>query len=1282
MMQGKVLDDFEDLSGWKVFASGTAELRSSPDRGVSGPALRLDFDFHGGGGFVVARKEFPLEIPESYSFGFRIRGSGPRNHFEFKLVDGSNRNVWRYRVEDFALPEAWQFLRIRDSQVEFAWGPLGGGAPRNIAAIELVIAAGPGGRGWVSFEQLRFQDDTYRATPLVSASSALSGHDPLNVTMLSDPSSWRSEPEDEPHWLLIDFRQEREFGGLVIHWEEQLRGRQFEVEVSVDGEAWKTAWATSQGGSDRSYLYLPRTLARYVRLRLGRSTGGLGFGIRGIEVKPYDFSRSLNHFFQSVARDHPAGLFPKYLAGRQTCWTVVGTGRGDGVALLNEEGMVEVDKGSFSIAPFLYTAGRLVTWADVELEQELAGGYLPIPSVTWRTGSLTMKVTAFAAGEPGRPVLTLRYCLENTAAERQAVTLFAAILPFQVTPTWQNWRSFGGVAPVRELYFVGPEGGTADPGGPGGFGSVRASSFVGMGAGPAHSQGAAGFGCVGGASFVVPEGGTADPGGPGGFGSVRASSFVGMEAGPAHPEGAAGFSPARDLVLGKPDSAAAGTGGPPVAGAARRSSPGWGGVVVNGNKVVIPLTPASGFGAAAFAEGGVAEYLSRGTLPNRSEVRDEFGYASGALRFDLELAPGSSEEVVLAVPFGPAGPGSPAPFGPLEREAVGPVSAGLKFTGGADSEGLLAGLPEGLPGGAVRAAIEFDAEVPIEAGTKGRGMAAPSVQDRAEAEDAKALPGVEGSPGAGAARGPVDRTEEVSWHQACFVTPATLAGPGLPGTSVSGLLDSAVRHWESVLDAVEIRLPPRAQGIVDTFRTAAAHILINRDGPALHPGPRRYSRSWIRDGALMGAALLRLGCTEPLRDFLRWYRGYQAEDGSLPDCVDWEGTEWLPEFDAYGQFLYGVMEHYRYTADRAFLEEMRPAAAKTLAFLEGLRRRRLTDEYRTPEKRACYGLLPESMSHEGYMAHPVHAYWDDFWALRGFGDAAAMASVLGDRAEAARLARLRDIFSEDLGASLRAAISRHAIDYVPGSVEFGDFDPSATSIAVGLLDQLPLLPRPEIDLTFDKYLAGFRERAAYAIDWNNYSAYEVRIVGALVRMGRRRDALDLLTFLLSDRRIPAWNQWPEISWRDPSSPSFIGDLPHTWISGEYILAVRSLFACEREADESLVIAAGVDPNWLANGFEVGVRNLPTYYGNLSYRLRLEDAGALRPEEAGTLRRKEPGVLTLTLEGGLRMPPGGIVVEPPLAGPVRRVEVNGRPLAEFTAGSFTCRECPAEARVKV
>ena len=178
-------------------------------------------------------------------------------------------------------------------------------------------------------------------------------------------------------------------------------------------------------------------------------------------------------------------------------------------------------------------------------------------------------------------------------------------------------------------------------------------------------------------------------------------------------------------------------------------------------------------------------------------------------------------------------------------------------------------------------------------------------------------------------------------------------------------------------------------------------------------------------------------------------------------------------------------------------------------------------------------------------------------------------------------------------------------------------------------------------------------------------APSIRIIGALVRLGRREDAHELLAFFLSDRRILPWNQWPEISWRDPLGPSFIGDMPHSWIGAEYILAVRSLFAYEREADQSLVIAAGVSDNWLRDGGEVVVRDLPTYYGRLSYRLRRESATVLR----------------LTLEGKLTIPPGGVILRPPLAGPLLQVAINGRTGAAIAPDWARCAECPAEIELQ-
>ena len=55
------------------------------------------------------------------------------------------------------------------------------------------------------------------------------------------------------------------------------------------------------------------------------------------------------------------------------------------------------------------------------------------------------------------------------------------------------------------------------------------------------------------------------------------------------------------------------------------------------------------------------------------------------------------------------------------------------------------------------------------------------------------------------------------------------------------------------------------------LRTNLADILIERDGPALRPGTRSYARSWIRDGAMMSAALLRMGHPEAVRSYADWF---------------------------------------------------------------------------------------------------------------------------------------------------------------------------------------------------------------------------------------------------------------------------------------------------------------------------------------------------------------------------------------------------------------------------
>ena len=234
-----------------------------------------------------------------------------------------------------------------------------------------------------------------------------------------------------------------------------------------------------------------------------------------------------------------------------------------------------------------------------------------------------------------------------------------------------------------------------------------------------------------------------------------------------------------------------------------------------------------------------------------------------------------------------------------------------------------------------------------------------------------------------------------------------------------------IDNWRKATNTFELLVPAEAADLVNTIRSTLAYILINQDGKAIHPGSRSYERSWIRDGSLTSAALLRFGMEKEAKEFVDWYGTYQFPNGKVPCVVDRRGADPVPENDSHGQYIMAVMNVYRFTGDEAFLARHWPRVQKAVAYIEKLRAERMTAEFAAntnatrQEKgkpavssHAFYGLMPESISHEGYSAKPMHSYWDDFFTLKGLKDAADMARVLNEPQTAARYQQLADDFAQ------------------------------------------------------------------------------------------------------------------------------------------------------------------------------------------------------------------------------------------------------------------------------
>jgi hypothetical protein len=117
-------------------------------------------------------------------------------------------------------------------------------------------------------------------------------------------------------------------------------------------------------------------------------------------------------------------------------------------------------------------------------------------------------------------------------------------------------------------------------------------------------------------------------------------------------------------------------------------------------------------------------------------------------------------------------------------------------------------------------------------------------------------------------------------------------------------------------------------------------------------------------------------------------------------------------------------------------------------------------------------------------------------------------------------------------------MAQHRIDFIPGAADLGDFDATSTTIAVAPVGELGRMPETvarALERTFDRYWDEFVARRDGTKPWENYTPYELRTVGTMVRLGNRERAHALLDWFFRDQRPAAWYQWAEVVWHDPAT---------------------------------------------------------------------------------------------------------------------------------------------------
>ena len=1032
--QIKTLDEFENNNGWTFIKSDGVNLKLFNEKGLTGNAIRFDYDFTKGTGYGGIQKMFPIDFPDNYEFTFYVKAESPANNFEIKFIDSTGNNVWWVNNRNYDFPIEWKKIRIKKRHINFAWGPTTDQSLKRIDRIEFTIASFVGGKGtiWIDdlkFEPLQPETQSY-PVPSITASSFMKNHSPDFIVDNSNETYWQSSGVKDQD-VVFDFKTRREFGGLQINWLKDIYANSFNVLLSEDGKKWEKVYSVQSNQGDVSFIRLPEAEAKYVKIDLTKSNSEKGFGM--CEVKFLDIKSSMtpNDFLIYTAKNSPAGNYPRYFLEQASYWTITGVNNDIKEALINEDGMVEVDKALFSIEPMIKIGDSLYNWSNVKFVQSLGSSedkseFNFVPSVSWQCNDLKFVTGVTASGEANKnSMLDINYSFNNLSDRPKDFEFYLLIRPYQVNPYYQFLNLTGGVGKINS---------------------------------------------------IKEEDG-------------------------------------RLLVID--------------------------------DKVLLSGKKYDSFGASIFDEGNIVDLLRKGNIPQNKFAVDQSGLANGVIKYSFHLNPGEHTGFFVVVPF------------------YGKKSIDEKLS----------------------------TEYVIEESNK--------VTD----------------------------------------------------------------FWKTKVGHIKFNLPESVNRIVNTYKSNLAYILINRDKAGIQPGSRSYERSWIRDGALTSSALLKSGIVKEVKDFIDWYADHQYENGKVPCVVDFRGPDPVPENDSHGELIYLIREYFNFTKDTTFLRSKNKNVLKAVEYIESLIAERSTDhfKYGNDSVRAYYGLVTESISHEGYSAKPMHSYWDNFFTMKGLKDAAEIQKILGEKESYERIKKVRDTFKENLYNSLQLAMKTRKINYLPGCVELGDFDATSTTIALTPCNELNNLPKPQVYNTFDKYYEFFKNRRDGKIDWINYTPYENRLIGSFILLDQPERAHDLIEFFLNDQRPHGWYQWAEVVWKDYRIPCYIGDMPHTWVGSDFINAIRAMFVYENEYDQSLVLASALYQDWIDSPEGMSVENLPTYYGEISYSIK-----------------KDKDKYVFSIFGDVKLPSNGIKIKNFNGSkPPAKVTVNGKERKDFTEKEISVKEFPAE-----
>jgi len=392
-------------------------------------------------------------------------------------------------------------------------------------------------------------------------------------------------------------------------------------------------------------------------------------------------------------------------------------------------------------------------------------------------------------------------------------------------------------------------------------------------------------------------------------------------------------------------------------------------------------------------------------------------------------------------------------------------------------------------------------------------------------------------------------------------------------------LQRTIDWWHGMKQSIaSIEVPEKKA--TDALRAAHVCQMIANDLGEVRGGEGFYDEFYIRDGAYQVMELEEAGMWEAAKKSIELYLPRQREDGRFESQAG--------QFDANGQALWVLWQYYKMSADMAFLERVYPAMHKAADWTI----KTLKETQNDPE---FPGLLPKALADGEYLWEGQnHIVGYDFWNLRGLLVTADAARILGKPDESADLLKQVDQYR----SAIDAAMKKNGLGHFPPSWELVGTHWGNTET----LWPTPIFPKSDtrvselIDFLRNDFGGGYVEGT---IRWMGLPDVIHPYMGAYTTMADLtlgNDERVIQDFYWTLLHSTAAHAFPEgIFYK--SRTAWGNTIPHVTGAGNYAILLRHMLV--HEEGNELHLLKAIPDWWLADGQQIRIAKLPTWFGNVS-----------------------------------------------------------------------------------